>query len=105
MSLIPPKKKESPVFWILAGSILIGVIGIVDYLTGYELAFSLFYLIPVFLITWNTRRWIGILSAVVSAVIWLTADIAAGNSYPNPIIFIWNTIIRFSFFAITVILL
>ena len=95
----------SKLFWTMAGIALVGVVGILDFLTGYELAFSLFYLLPVSLVAWLASQSLGIMVSVVSACVWLTADVAAGNFYSHPFIYAWNTIIRLSIFVITALLL
>lgn len=83
----------------------IGVIGVIDFLTGYELGFSVFYVLPISLITWLKGRWLGLLAAFVSAFVWFIADIATGHPYSHALILIWNTFIRFAFFVITTVLL
>jgi diguanylate cyclase (GGDEF)-like protein len=98
-------KKPSNSLWTIAGLALIGGLGFLDFLTGYELAFSLFYLIPVSLVAWQTNQRLGIFAAVVSALVWFAADVGAGNFYSHPFIYAWNTIIRLSFFVIPVLLL
>ena len=98
-------EKLSKLFWTIIGIALIGGIGVLDFLTGYELAFSLFYLLPVSLIAWFTSRRLGILASVVSACVWFTADVAAGNFYSYPFVYAWNTLIRLSIFVITALLL
>jgi diguanylate cyclase (GGDEF)-like protein len=98
-------EKRRKLFWTIAGILLIGGVGILDFLTGYELAFSLFYLIPVSLVAWLASQRLGILTSLVSAIVWLTADVAAGSSYSQPFIYAWNTLIRLSFFIITALLL
>ena len=40
---------KMPVLFI--GLMLVGVVGYIDYVTGYEIGFSLFYLIPIVLVT------------------------------------------------------
>ena len=40
---------------------ILSLIGIVDYITGEEISFSVFYLLPVSLATWRAGKWIGIL--------------------------------------------
>jgi diguanylate cyclase (GGDEF)-like protein len=98
-------EKLSKLFWTAAGVALLASVGILDFLTGYELAFSLFYLIPVSLVTWFASRRLGMLLALASAVVWLTADVTAGNFYSAPFIYAWNGLIRLGFFVITVLLL
>lgn len=89
----------------IAGYAAIIVLGIFDYLTGYELAFSLFYVLPISLITWLLGRSHGIAASVVSAVTWAIADVATGHPYSQSFILLWNTLIRFSFFLIITYLL
>ncbi|MBL0230528.1 MAG: GGDEF domain-containing protein [Moraxellaceae bacterium] len=84
---------------------LITLVGILDYFTGYELAFSLFYVIPVTFATWFFNHKIGILTAIISAIVWFLADIFAGQIYSHSLIYLWNTLIRFSFFLIISLLL
>lgn len=98
-------EKRSKPFWMFLGMALIAGVGIIDFLTGYELAFSLFYLIPVSIVAWATTLRLGVLTALASAMVWLVADAAAGNFYSQPFIYVWNTFIRFSFFIVTALLL
>jgi diguanylate cyclase (GGDEF)-like protein len=76
-----------------------------DFLTGYEIAFSLFYVMPISLLTWSTCRWPGIIAAIASALVWLWADVVSGHVYLYPVIPLWNALIRLSFFIIIALLL
>ncbi len=87
------------------GYALISVIGILDFITGYELAFSLFYTLPISFLTWFISRRHGIIAAIMSALVWLWADIASGQYYSHPLVPIWNTFIRLSFFVLAMLLL
>ena len=98
-------ENRSQTFTILVGAALIGAIGILDYFTGYELSFSFFYVIPITLITWRTGRKGGIPASIVSAAVWLWADVVSGHVYSNPLFPIWNMLIRLSLFLIIAILL
>ena len=96
---------RSQPFWAITGFALIVAVGIVDFLTGYEIAFSLFYLIPVSLVTWFAGKRLGIMAAIGSALVWYISDIASGHTYSHPAILFWNTGIRTSFFFIVTALL
>jgi len=87
-------------FWITTSLVLVGVLGILDYRTGNEFSFSLFYLIPISLVTWYANPTLGLSISILSAVVWLTADISFGENYSHPIIYFWNTLIRLGFFII-----
>ena len=54
---------RSQIFWIIASTILVGLLGIVDYLTGNEFSFSLFYLLPICLTAWYANRLAGIFTS------------------------------------------
>jgi diguanylate cyclase (GGDEF)-like protein len=99
------EKIKSERLKILMEFALIGVIGIIDFLTGYEFSFSLFYVIPISLVTWHTNRWFGITASLASALVWFWADMASGHSYINLFVPIWNSLIRLVFFIIITLLI
>lgn len=105
MNFLTYLEKKSKLFCIVIGVALIGLIGFVDFLTGYELAFSVFYVIPISLTTWFVGQRVGLVTSLVGAFVWVSADIAAGHPYSHPYIPIWNTIIRLAFFVLITILL
>ncbi|WP_295413542.1 GGDEF domain-containing protein [uncultured Thiodictyon sp.] len=98
-------EKISKVFWAITGATLIIVLGFVDVVTGYELSFSLFYLVPVSLLAWFAGKRYGIAASIASAGAWLSADVLSGNHYSETIIYFWNSAIRFGFFIIVTLLL
>jgi predicted signal transduction protein with EAL and GGDEF domain len=89
---------------MLAGTALNGVVGVADLLTGHELALSVFYVIPVALVTWSAGLGLGIATSVISSGIWVTAEIADGQ-YSSPFMLVWNALIRLAFFLIITYLL
>jgi diguanylate cyclase (GGDEF)-like protein len=98
-------EKSSSLFWMLTGFGVVICIGIADILTGSELAFSVFYLIPIVLVTWFSGRNPGLFISGTSAVMWFIADDWAGQSYSQPVIRYWNTVVRLSIFVLVTILL
>ncbi len=97
--------KRSKLFIIVSALILIIVIGFIDYLTGEEIAFSIFYILPIALATWFAGKRSGFLLAVVGAAVWLTADIhssQSSQSYSHFVIPFWNSIVRLTFFLLVV---
>lgn len=105
VGILASLEKQSKSFYVTAGLISIGIIGILDYLTGAEIAFSLFYVLPISLITWVTNRQIGLIVSFICATVWLLADITTGHPYSAPLIPLWNSVIRLAFFVIIVLLL
>ncbi|MCB2148918.1 MAG: GGDEF domain-containing protein [Deltaproteobacteria bacterium] len=98
-------KKRSQLQVAAAGVVFILVLAAMDYATGYELSFSIFYLLPIAFATWYAGLYHGALLSIVSASVWLIADITAGNRYSQPFIPLWNAGVRFLFFIVTVWLL
>ena len=89
-----------PIFWTVAGIGSIGLLGIIDTLTGNEITFSLFYMAPIVVVTWAVHQRAALLMSVLSALTLLGAEIAAGQTYSKPSIYVWNTLIRAVFYVI-----
>lgn len=87
-------------FWLFAGALLVLLVGCIDYITGTEISFSIFYLFPVTLVTWFVSMRAGILIAVASALSWILADLLSGHLYSHHAIPYWNMSVRLGFFLI-----
>jgi diguanylate cyclase (GGDEF)-like protein len=95
------ERRQFPRYQVLvAGFLLVGLLGYLDYLSGYEAGFSLVYVLPLLLATWMAGMTSGLILSVVAACVWLVADIAAGNAYSHPLVAGWNTLIRLGFFCV-----
>jgi diguanylate cyclase (GGDEF)-like protein len=90
---------------LLLGFVLTGIIGFIDYLTGYEFAFSVFYVIPIAIVTWQTTFRLGLVTSFSGALLWLGVDLALAHPYSHYFIPVWNSFIRLSFFVIITFLL
>src|SRR5215472_1998235 len=90
---------------IVAGLVVLALIGFVDYLTGFELLFSVFYLLEVGLAAWFVGPGFGLLMSVLSVIVWIGGDLAAGAHYSNLVVPVWNAIILLVFYFIVVWLL
>jgi signal transduction histidine kinase len=91
---------------VVMGLAFIGVVGVLDYLTGPELTLSPLYLMPIGLVTWNLgRRW-GALAVVVATIAGIVPDLLndqlVGISDPTPY---WDALVRFSVFLAFAVLL
>jgi hypothetical protein len=87
------------------GFFLVLILGFVDFLSGYEISFSVFYLLPIVFVTWLCGRAFGFLVAFTSAVVWLVADMTSGHVFSYDIIPFWNALVRLGFFVTVVFLL
>lgn len=84
---------------------LICAIGALDFLTGYELAFSLFYVLPIAFAAWSMGRLHGIAASVASTLVLYWADTGPEHYYSQPLIPLWNAGIGLSLFLIIAVLL
>lgn len=80
--------------------LLVCVIGLLDYLTGFEVSFSIFYLIPIIWITWKESPYSGQWIALISAMVWLLADLLSGHQFSHVLIPFWNALMRLGVFML-----
>jgi signal transduction histidine kinase len=90
---------------IAVSLILLASIGYVDWRTGPELHFALFYIFPVALTTWFVGRRAGVVMSLVSASARLYVELAGHSVYTRPALAYWNTITRTGLFLLAVVLL
>ncbi len=105
MKLIQTLELKSNNFKLALGLLLLVLVGFIDFCTGYELAFSLFYVLPVSLMAWLCGYRQGVIFSAMSAIVWFLADFYSYHPYSHPAIFAWNSLIRFCFFLIIAVLL
>ena len=79
---------------------LLAVVGWLNYYTGAELSFSIFYLVPLALVSWSSGRRMGFLFAMLSAFVWYGAEITTDKIYSIREIGYWNTAVRWAFFSV-----
>lgn len=92
--------------WLIAIAIgAIFILGAIDYLTGFELSFSFFYLIPVTITAWSLGKTSGLIFSMISASVWFTSNLLSGEIVPNTFVGVWNTLIRFGFYTVVTVLL
>ncbi len=90
---------------LLAGVALVVVLGAADYLTGFELSFAFFYLVPVALVAWRAGAGAAAAISILAAVAWHLANLFAGQTVSHPAILYWNSATRLGFFLVVAFLL
>jgi hypothetical protein len=94
-------RRGSRAVYIFTGCLLLLLlVGWVDYITGYELGFFVFYTVPIGLAAWYLGRWPGIWLALAATIAWWLADALAGAKYSSQFSFWWNSTVHFSAFVI-----
>jgi diguanylate cyclase (GGDEF)-like protein len=101
-SFLEAMENRSPLFWTVVGITIIGLLGILDYMTGNEITLSLFYLIPIVLATWAVDRKTGLFMSFISGLTLLGAEMAAGQTYSHPVFYLLNTLVRTLFYVVVV---
>ncbi len=79
---------------------LVLAVGALDYLTGREISFGIFYVGPVALATWFGGLRAGIAASAASAAAWYVAEQLNGWTYSHAAIPVWNAIMRGGFFLL-----
>lgn len=79
---------------------LVATTGLADYATGYAMAFSLFYLLPVLLATHVLGKRAGFMVAGLAAGVWTLAQLATGFPDFNGLRSAWNLLMRFGILAV-----
>lgn len=90
---------------ILIALLLVLVVGVADYFSGYQIYWSIFYLVAIAFALWNVGTLFALLISVLSVISWLLGDWAAGVAYPNRFVPAWNALITFGSYVVVIWLL
>ncbi len=96
---------ESRSLSFLVAAAVVGVIGYVDVIAGFEINLGLFYVIPVALATWRVGFSAGLLLSLASVVGMFVVDhfVTRDVSFPSHVLIpYWNTGIRLGYFIVIV---
>ena len=93
-------RMQSAVWIFIQALALLAVVGFLDYITGFEMAFYPFYAIPILFMVWLGDRTQAIIICVLCAVVWWWADAAAGHIYEHEWLRAWDAFIRLMFFLV-----
>jgi hypothetical protein len=88
--------------WVKIASVVILLVTVwLDYITGYEFGFFIFYFVPVSIAAWYGGRKPGLAMACASAVCWYFADRMTHHPYSRPSLIYWETFMRLLSFLTT----
>ena len=97
---VMPQTAKKKRFAFAGCLVLLVLFGWVDYITGYEMGFFVFYSLPVGLAAWYLGQWPAVGMALAASLTWWLADHLAGQRYSSIFYSYWNTAIHFSSFLI-----
>jgi signal transduction histidine kinase len=80
---------------------LLAVVTWLDYITGYEFGFFVFYFAPVALAAWYGTRRAGLAIAIAAGVCWYLSDRLSQHPYSNAYLIYWETFMRLVSFLTT----
>lgn len=90
---------------VLVEVVSLGLVGLIDHVTGRHLGLYVFYFVPVALGAWALGRRAGLAMAVAAAACWVLVDGMSDQAYPTRFYMAWNAGVRllsFVFVSISV---
>jgi len=97
--------RESPETINALAMTIVFILGGIDFLTGPDFSFSIFYLLPIVLVTWYVHPAKGYALCGISFIIVLAVAIAENYETTYPIIILWNAVSPLIIFLFAVALL
>lgn len=82
------------------GFLLLASVVWADVATGHEISFSIFYTLPIGIVSWYGGKRPGVALALLGAILWLYADFRAGATYSHAAIPYWNAAVRLGLFLL-----
>jgi signal transduction histidine kinase len=98
-------KHRSRAFYVSVALVIVIIVGFVDYITGWEFSFSVFYLLALGLAAWFVGTRFAFFISVLSVAVSLAGDFAAGEPYSSRFVPWWNASIVLVFYIVVVWLL
>lgn len=89
----------------LVGILILLLIAYLELVFSYEFGLSLFYLIPVALVSWYSGKNIGLFFSCLAASLWFYMDYYSGHHYEHQYAMLWNTVVRLGIFMIVSLLI
>lgn len=94
------KKDSIALMWICLSWTGVIIIGVIDWLSGYDLSFFVFFFLPVSIAAWFIGLGASIATAFLSAVVWFGADFLSGHLHLSHFSAVWNTTNRLAAFIL-----
>ncbi len=96
---------QSKTVLFISSFVIVLFVGAADYITGREINFAIFYLLPVTFVAWYADRNKAVFISLISSAIEFIANSAAGRTYSHVLVSFWNSAVQLGFFLIYVFIL
>jgi hypothetical protein len=97
--LRPDAFARAPV--LASAYLLLALLFWIDWITGYEFGFFIFYFLPVSMVAWWVGRAAGLATACVSALAWYASDQLGHHTWAHAAFLYWETFMRLASFVTT----
>lgn len=81
-------------------AILLSVVGALDYVTGRELGFFVFYFLPIAVAAWYCGTRMALLFALAATIVWFTVECFNGFPFSSELFRYWNAGVRLVAFVV-----
>jgi hypothetical protein len=86
--------------WLVMVTLTILIVGYLDWLTGIEMNFFVFYFLPVSIAAWALGFTTSVYYSIFAALAWFAADFYAGHEPSNPFYSVWDFSVHLTAFVI-----
>ncbi|HPO15318.1 MAG TPA: hypothetical protein PLI09_17880 [Candidatus Hydrogenedentes bacterium] len=96
----------SPIRYWMGGLALLAVVSILDFITGYEFPFLVFYFPAVGVVAWSGKRRFAFGMALACAGVWFVVDLVTHHPYASEFSRYWTALIwLLAFFSLAMLVL
>jgi len=81
---------------------LVAIIGLIDYMAGWQISLSAIYAYPITLAAWYVGPGAAYMLALLSVALYMGGDLAADVPYTSWVVFVWNGLVRLLFYGVLI---
>jgi diguanylate cyclase (GGDEF)-like protein len=86
-------------------AVMIMIVMMIDYFTGYDLVISVFYLVPIITFAYKFSLRSGVLICILCAMLWQSSNTMTDERFASEWVAVWNVFVKFGFFFFSVYIL
>jgi diguanylate cyclase (GGDEF)-like protein len=94
-------RKNNAIILSLSSAAVIAALGYFDYRTGIEVPLSIFYLVPIGIVSWYMRRWAGYSVSILSVIAYCLSHYIGQENMAQPAVLFINCGARLIFFLMS----